>query len=212
MVLTHSQAVTGLASATLYHYRVKSRDAAGNLAVSADAVFTTLDGIPPSVSITAPTSGASVSGTVTVTANAGDNVAVAGVQFKLDGANLGAEDTTSPYSVVWDSTTASDGNHALTATARDGAGNTTTSATLAVTVANGGVLTLAPQDTFIKLDATNQSTGPQLVAYTWPDNQVANAILMKFDLSSVPPGATIRMRPCSSRWSRATRRRRPPIR
>ena len=49
-------------------------------------------------SLTAPAGGATVSGTVTVTANASDNVGVAGVQFKLDGANLGAEDTTSPYS------------------------------------------------------------------------------------------------------------------
>ena len=43
-------------------------------------------------------------GTVNVTANASDDTAVTGVQFKLDGANLGAEDTTSPYSVTWDTT------------------------------------------------------------------------------------------------------------
>jgi hypothetical protein len=41
LVTTHIQDVTGLNSGTLYHYRVKSRDAAGNLAVSADNVFTT---------------------------------------------------------------------------------------------------------------------------------------------------------------------------
>ncbi|MFA6354533.1 MAG: Ig-like domain-containing protein, partial [Candidatus Paceibacterota bacterium] len=52
---------------------------------------------PPSVSMTSPTSGATVSGSVNVTATASDNVGVAGVQFKLDGANLGVEDTTSPY-------------------------------------------------------------------------------------------------------------------
>ena len=52
------------------------------------------DTTPPTVSITAPASGATVSGTaVTVSATAADNVRVAGVQFKLDGANLGAEDT-----------------------------------------------------------------------------------------------------------------------
>jgi len=33
-------------------------------------------------------------------------ITVRGVQFKLDGANLGAEDTSSPYSVSWDTTTA----------------------------------------------------------------------------------------------------------
>ena len=44
-----------------------------------------------------------------MTANASDNVGVAGVQFKLDGANLGAEDTTAPYSIAWNTTTATNG-------------------------------------------------------------------------------------------------------
>ena len=59
-----------------------------------------------------------------------------GVQFKLDGANLGAEDTAAPYSVSWNTTTATNGSHALTAVARDAAGNTTTSAAVTMTVAN----------------------------------------------------------------------------
>ena len=58
----------------------------------------TPDTTPPTVSVTSPAGGATVSGTITVTANASDNVGVAGVQFLLDGANLGAEDTTAPYS------------------------------------------------------------------------------------------------------------------
>ena len=66
-----------------------------------------------------------------------DNVGVAGVQFALDGANLGAEDTTSPYSISWDTTTASNGSHSLSARARDAAGNTTTSSAVIVTVSNG---------------------------------------------------------------------------
>ena len=41
MLLSHSQSITGLAPGTTYHYRVKSSDAAGNLAVSADFSFTT---------------------------------------------------------------------------------------------------------------------------------------------------------------------------
>ena len=95
------------------------------------------DTTPPTVSITAPADGATVSGTaVTVSATAADNVGVAGVQFKLDGANLGAEDTTSPYSVTWNTTTATNGSHTLTAVARDAAGNTTTSAGVSVTVNN----------------------------------------------------------------------------
>jgi hypothetical protein len=57
----------------------------------------TADTTAPSVSMSSPANGATVSGTVTVAANASDNVGVAGVQIKLNGANLGAEDTTSPF-------------------------------------------------------------------------------------------------------------------
>jgi phosphodiesterase/alkaline phosphatase D-like protein len=52
-VTSHSQALSGLQSATLYHYRVLSRDAAGNLATSGDNSFTTLtppDTTPPVIS------------------------------------------------------------------------------------------------------------------------------------------------------------------
>jgi hypothetical protein len=45
LATSHSQNLSGLAPSTLYHYRVKSRDAAGNLAVSSDSTFRTLD--PP---------------------------------------------------------------------------------------------------------------------------------------------------------------------
>src|SRR5437867_3435766 len=94
------------------------------------------DTTPPTVSITSPSSGSTVSGAITVTASASDNVGVAGVQFLLDGANLGAEDTGAPYSVSWDTTTASGGSHTLTAIARDAAGNRTTSSAVTITVAN----------------------------------------------------------------------------
>ena len=94
------------------------------------------DTTPPTVSITSPASGATVSGTINVTANASDNQGVAGVQFQLDGANLGAEDTAAPYSISWNTTTASNGSHTLTAVARDAAGNRTTSSPVTVTVSN----------------------------------------------------------------------------
>ena len=91
----------------------------------------------PTVSISAPNNGATVGGAfATVSANASDNVGVSGVQFKLDGNNLGAEAATSPYAVTWDSTTATDGSHTLTAVARNAAGLTTTSAGVSVTVNN----------------------------------------------------------------------------
>src|SRR5436309_1282669 len=94
------------------------------------------DTTPPTVSITSPANGATVRSTVSVTANASDNVGVVGVQFKLDGANLGGEDTTAPYAVSWNTTTATNGSHTLTVVARDAAGNTATSSAVTVTVSN----------------------------------------------------------------------------
>src|SRR5438046_130327 len=74
------------------------------------------------VTITSPADGSPVSGTIPVTASVTiiGALTVAGVQFKLDGNNLGAEDTSAPYSVSWNTTTASNGSHTLTAVARDG--------------------------------------------------------------------------------------------
>jgi hypothetical protein len=61
---------------------------------------------------------------------------VSGVQFRVDGANVGAQDTSSPYRVNWDTTNVSDGQHTITAVARDAAGNATTSQPVSVTVRN----------------------------------------------------------------------------
>lgn len=94
------------------------------------------DTTPPSVAISSPANGSAVSGTITVSANASDNAAVVGVQFKLDGVNLGAEDTTAPYGVSWNTAAAADGSHTLTAVARDAAGNQTTSTAVVVTTGN----------------------------------------------------------------------------
>jgi Big-like domain-containing protein len=94
------------------------------------------DTTPPSASITSPASGQTVQGAITVSASASDNVGVAGVQFLLDGASLGAEDTSAPYSISWNTGTAADGPHSLTAVARDAAGNRASSAPVTVTVSN----------------------------------------------------------------------------
>src|SRR5206468_2249865 len=94
------------------------------------------DSTPPAVSITAPTAGPTVASTTTVSASASDNVSVIGVQFRLDGAALGSEDTAAPYAVSWNTTGAANGPHTLTAVARDAAGNTTTSASVNLTIAN----------------------------------------------------------------------------
>jgi len=89
----------------------------------------------PTVSITAPLNGATVSGTVSVTATASDNVGVTKVEFYLDGV-LQSTDTTSPYSWSWDTTTTTNASHTLTAKAYDAALNVGTSTAVSVTVNN----------------------------------------------------------------------------
>ncbi|MBI3804987.1 MAG: fibronectin type III domain-containing protein [Nitrospirae bacterium] len=104
LIAAHSQTLTGLLPSTLYHYRVRSKDPAGNVATSADAIFVTA--APP---VSTPTT-----------------------------------------------------------------------------------VTLSPAaDTYLNLDTSVNSTDVTLNTYTWPDNQAANTVLMKFNLSSIPAGAVI---------------------
>jgi hypothetical protein len=105
------------------------------------------DTTAPSVTTTAPANGSTVSATVAVSATAADNAGVAGVQFRLDGVNLGAEDTTAPYSISWNTTTAPNGAHVLTAVARDASGNQATSPAVNVTVSNSAAPPPPPNQT-----------------------------------------------------------------
>jgi hypothetical protein len=176
-------------SKTLYAW---AKDAAGNVsaAKSAAVVITLPDTQAPSVSITAPANGAAVSGLVNLAASASDNVGVAKVEFYVDG-SLKATDASAPYGYSLDSSGLSNASHIILAKAYDAAGNSQ-SAQISVTVSNvGNFLVLSPQDTFLNLDAINNVSGGTLNTYTWPSNKVANAILMKFDLSGLPAGAVI---------------------
>jgi subtilisin family serine protease len=95
------------------------------------------DTTPPSTSVTSPANGATVSGTVTVSADASDAVGVTRVELYVDG-SLHSSDTSSPYSFAWNTTAASNGSHSLQTRAYDAAGNVGSSATVGVTVSNGG--------------------------------------------------------------------------
>jgi uncharacterized protein (TIGR03118 family) len=90
------------------------------------------DVIAPTVTLTAPAQGATVSGSVTLMATASDNVGVASVQY-FAGTTLIGTATAAPYSVTWDTTTAAAGWVTLTAQAKDAAGNIGTSAAVSVT-------------------------------------------------------------------------------
>jgi len=105
-------------------------------AASASYTATYRDVIAPAVAIRSPATGTRVGGRVSVRVAATDDTGVKGVQLKLDGASLGAELRRAPFTLRWRTTRFSVGAHTLTATARDAAGNTTTSAPVRVTIFN----------------------------------------------------------------------------
>ncbi len=85
----------------------------------------------PTVTITAPYSNATVSGTgQALSANVTSAQTVSGVQFKIDGINIGTEDMAAPYFVNWDTTSVANGIHIVTATGRTTNNLSTTSTTL----------------------------------------------------------------------------------
>ncbi len=150
---------------TLSGYLVRSdHSAIPNTGTSVNFSTTVPDVVPPVVSIVSPTSGATLSGVVTVSANASDAVGVAGVQFKVDGVNLGAEDVGAPYDTPLNTTLITNGAHTVTAVARDLGGNTTTSAPVGFTVAN-----MIPNDP--------AQIGQWSAVFTWPNVALHAALL-----------------------------------
>jgi hypothetical protein len=93
------------------------------------------EGTPPTVALTAPADGSTVSGTTTISADASDNVAIDKVEFLVNG-NVVDTDSSFPYSISWDSRTVANGNATLTARATDTSNNATTSDARSVTVSN----------------------------------------------------------------------------
>src|SRR5207302_2459354 len=107
------------------------------------------------VTITDPASDSKVSDTITVRASLSPaGILVAGVQFKLDGVNLGAEDFRPPYQVSWDTTTTGNGFHTLTAVARDALGLQFTSDPVTVAVSNESP---PPPPTVTRVEETDPS-------------------------------------------------------
>jgi uncharacterized repeat protein (TIGR01451 family) len=93
----------------------------------------------PNVSMTSPAPNATVTSNATVSANASDqSSSITGVQFLLDGSNLGARATAPPYSLTWDTTTATAGIHTLSATVFDSAGLSANAVPITVAVDNSG--------------------------------------------------------------------------
>ena len=135
------------------------------------------DTTPPSISLTAPANGTTVSGTTTVSANASDNSGLVSVQFLLDGIGLGAERTGPLFSFFWDTTRVPNGQHTLSAQARDAAGNVASAGNVTVTV-NNALANLAPTYP-VKAGPTgrylvDQNNVPFLIAGDSPQAMIGN--------------------------------------
>src|SRR5262249_55423607 len=74
---------------------------------------------PLTVRVMAPSPNATVSGTAVLLWACASDTGVVGVQFMLDGGNLGPEDVTAPWRFTWNTTATVNGSHTLTAVARD---------------------------------------------------------------------------------------------
>ncbi|MEO8325151.1 MAG: Ig-like domain-containing protein, partial [Nitrospirota bacterium] len=164
---------------------------------------TPADTTPPTVTLTSPSAG-TVSGTVTVSASASDNVGVTGVQFRLQGANLGAEDTTNPFSTSWNTTTVPNGSYTLTAIARDAASNTTTSTSRTVTVSN---TTTPPADTTsptVNMTAPSAGTVSGTVTVSASASDNVGVAGVQFRLQGANLGAEDTSSPYSTSWNTTT--------
>lgn len=84
------------------------------------------DATAPTISIISPTTGAFITGTITVQVTASDNVGVTSVSLDVDGVAVSSS-SAAPFTTTWNSATVSNGTHTLTVTARDAANNRSSS-------------------------------------------------------------------------------------
>ncbi|MCG3115415.1 MAG: DNRLRE domain-containing protein [Candidatus Manganitrophus sp. SA1] len=196
LLTAHSQILTGLNPATTYQYRVKSKDAAGNLATSGNGTFTTA----PLPDITAPSVpqgvAASILSAIQINLSwsaSTDNVGVAGYRVYRNGVQVGTTSTPGYLDTGLLAATL----YSYRIAAYDAAGNVSAqspaiNATTLVLSPSPTTVRLSPAaDTFLNVDTSANSAEPTLNTYTWPANRIANAVLMQFNLSGLPAGAVI---------------------
>jgi len=115
----------------------RATDSANNT-TNAAQITVTVDNVddPPTVAITSPVNGDTVSGTIEVTADATDDKGVTQVEFFVGDASIGVDkDGSDSWSISWDTTEVGDDIHTVTATATDAIGQTDTDS-ISVTVNN----------------------------------------------------------------------------
>jgi hypothetical protein len=112
----------------------------------------------PTVTVTSP--GATVNRTAKLSASpsAAGSASVTRVDFMIDGTIVGTA-TASPYTVSWDSTSVSDGNHAFTGKVTDSQSQTATSAAVTLAVKNNPVFSVTMASAQISPAPNSTATG-----------------------------------------------------
>lgn len=126
------------AASGFYTIEAKAFDTAGNPSPT-DSVqifveeIVQADTISPTVMLTSPNNNETVSGNVSITATAEDNVAVERVEFRIDGALIAA-DTVAPFATTVDAASAASGYYTIEAKAFDTSGNASLADTVQIVI------------------------------------------------------------------------------
>ncbi len=125
----------------------------------------TVDNDAPIITISTPTGGEAYSGTVYINATASDSGSgVASMSLSIDSSQITSSNSGS-ISYLWDTTTVSDGNHQITVSAQDNAGNTNTE-TITITVDN-----TPPEPFNLSAPANNTLTNTKSIDFSWQEDQ-----------------------------------------
>ncbi len=191
-----SETISGLDPAHPYYFAVTAYNTSGVESAYSNIVYVP-ELVPPTVSISYPTNNATVSGTVSVTASASDNVGVTKVEFYVNGA-LQTTDTSTPYIYSWNTTSLTAGSYTLMAKAYDAAGNVGQSANVAVTVVKD---TTAPKVSITAPANNSTLSGTTTITATASDNVGVSKV--EFYENGILLTAT-NVSPYSYNWNTAT--------
>nr|WP_277989582.1 Ig-like domain-containing protein [Corallococcus sp. NCSPR001] len=156
---------------------LRAYDAVGHVRTGSINLYARNDRDPPTVSLRAPLEGATVGGSVSVVANATDDIGVTRVELYLDDTVLLGTRTVGPYGVAWNSQTASPGPHTLTAKAFDASGKMTTSVPVHVTVDPAPIVAL------VSPAAGTVLTGTVTLTATATDNTPVSRVDFRSDVN-----------------------------
>jgi parallel beta-helix repeat protein len=141
-------------------------DLSGNKGSTSATVNVANSSLPPSVAISSPSPGSTLSGTVSVAVSASSTTGIARVELKANGVLLGS-DTASPYGFSWDTTKVGDGSVILTASAYDAAGMSATTS-VNETISNTTTVTPPPSSTVPTLSVTSGNTTGGVTVGVYP--------------------------------------------